>query len=318
MFRFMSFLFVGVFILFIKITKRKTTFGDIEKLSLNEDGCFVVLNDGFYIYNFKFFNCTKFNSDISNYYSFNNAAIFQNNYLDIIPCEINNNYTYFVIVSLNNDESNIKFDYYYFVYNNNKIYKSNKISLFNMNVKNNIINCQINSDLSYIYCFYYNNINNKNYIYTTIFSIENSNINIKETFEKEVNHIIKGIKSVVSFNNKFFICIININNKLNCYINDCSKSQFEKVKCDTECGVRQTYYSNYKLFYFNETGDFMFNSRSKIITLIVSSFNDSIKVCCSYNYFKTGSLNNEEDFSIIYNNSNNFLFFIILYFYYMY
>ena len=119
-------------------------------------------------------------------------------------------------------KTNLNFYYYYFNRNDNKIELKKESPFNNIMVKNNKINCQINSYLSNINCFSYYTNDNKEYLISTIFSVDEDNIDIKnkETYNYTLDDEVNEIKSVLSFNNKFFICSSSGNiSRLICYIN---------------------------------------------------------------------------------------------------
>ena len=114
--------------------------------------------------------------------------------------------------------------------------------------------------------------------------------------------MVNEIKSVLSFNNKFFICLSSGSEKrLVCYFNEyLPTNQFEKMNCT----FGKNFNPNYKIFYFNETGDFMVTSRGSLETGMVSSFTNEIKACYNFNMFPRQNAN-VDDYSIIFNNTLN-------------
>ena len=86
-----------------------------------------------------------------------------------------------------------------------------------------MIRCQINSNSTYIICFYYSKINSKNYFCSQTFRIKDMDLfeekNSTVILENENLHVIKQIKIANSLNDKFFICFSNDTNPI-CIIND--------------------------------------------------------------------------------------------------
>ena len=85
----------------------------------------------------------------------------------------------------------------------------------------------------------------------------------------------------MSYNNRFFICI-TLPNKYGidnprCYINNYSFSDLEEINC--EYNHERNYKSEYKVFYFNKTGDFMFISRFLLKATTYNNFNNTIIKC---------------------------------------
>ena len=184
-----------------------------------------------------------------------------------MPYKFENNNISFILVD-NHERRKLNFYYYNF-----SLKKSpqvpKEILIENINIKNNMVRCQIISYLSFIKCFYYDKIDNQNYFCSAIFSIENNDIFLKEIYNMSIVNKINQIKLQMSYNNKFFICFtmeyshnpprngFDLQNIPHCYINDYSSNNFNEIGCDFENG-KVSYVSDYKVFYFNETGDFCF------------------------------------------------------------
>ena len=167
------------------------------------------------------------------YHFLNDVAITTDIYCNIMPYKINGNFLSFILVLSNS--ANLNFYYYDLNINNMKIVFKKESAFYSLMITSNRINCQIDSYLSYINCFsYYTNDNNK-FLISTIFSIDENNFDIKnkETYNYTLDNIVNEIKSVLSFNNKFFICLSSGDEKrLVCYINVYNQtSHFEKMDC---------------------------------------------------------------------------------------
>ena len=217
---------------------------------------------------------------------------------------MNGGFLSFVFVLSKKKATNLNFYYYYFNRNDNKIELKKESPFNNIMVKNNKINCQINSYLSNINCFSYYTNDNKEYLISTIFSVDEDNIDIKnkETYNYTLDDEVNDIKSVLSFNNKFFICSSSGNiSRLICYINDYfPTNQFEKMNCRFGSGFN----TNYKIFYFNETGHFIVTSRGSLETGMLDSYTNKIKACYNFTMFPKQN-SKVDDYSIILNKTLN-------------
>ena len=329
---------------FISLSNIKCTtyFRNIKKIDFN-NYYFVVLTDGLYLYNNNLLNCSKifnFNSSIYKnsgdkiiltkleeernsfilclinkylfiydakknkikYHLLNDKAITTDNYCNLMPYKINDNLLSFIFVFSNS--ANLNFYYYDYNFNNKKIELKNESAFYNLMITSNRINCQINSYLSYINCFsYYTNDNNK-YLLSTIFSIDENNLDIikQDTYNYTLGKIVNEIKSVLSFNNKFFICLSSGDEKrLVCYINVYNQtSHFEKMGCTFGTDFKPYY----KMFFFNETGNFIVTARYSLETGMLNSYTNEIKACSKFKMFP-GQSDNGDDYSIIFNNTLN-------------
>ena len=304
---------------------------DIKKLSLY-DSYFVALDTGLYLYDLNTYDSVliyEFDNskitvstkslNITEFYDGNNAYIFclvkehlfifnektnktfnyiineitENDYYNIMPYKIENNNINFII-AFNNDTSNLIFYYYDFnLYEN--ISEPKEIIIENMNIRNKMVRCQLNSYKSFIKCFYYSKINGENnYFSYSKFSINNTNIQKEETKNITVENTINQIKSAMSYNNNFLICFFIIKNEKEnkpfCYINDYETNELNKINCSY-----RNYGNGSKVFYFNETGDFMFISVKVLYTTLFNSFNNSMKYCNEKNIFNEQS----DQYSII-------------------
>ena len=171
-------------------------FIDIKKLSLN-DNYFVILDTGLYLYDINTFNCASiyiFNDEYKNsrdvvlikefhykYKAFiiclineylflfneytykvenfkiNEIANFKNCYYDLMPYKIEGGNIGF-IVAFNNEPKTLLFYFYNFNFIEG-LNMQKAIPFMNMNIKNKMIRCQINSYYTFIICFYYSKIN---------------------------------------------------------------------------------------------------------------------------------------------------------------
>ena len=177
-----------------------------------------------------------------------------------------------------------------------------------MNILNKMIRCQINSYLSFIKCFYYSKSNQQNYLSYENFSIKDNDISKGESLKLKISNYINQIKIAMAYNNNIFICFLVYNNSEKsipaCYINDYSTNELNQIDCKYDTG----YGPGYRVFYFNETGDFMFISVTDLTTTLLSSFNNSVQLCRRQIFSKQYNL-----YSIIYingykmiNYTNNF------------
>ena len=179
-----------------------------------------------------------------NIHHLDNIDISNSLYCNLLPYQIiNDNITF--IIAIYEQNTKLNFHTYNFSTKNNKINKNN--IFFNVSdVEKYHIDCQINSYLSYIICYYCFS-NNKDTLLMTKFIIEDNNIIIHNTTNFGLSDYINVIKSALSFNNKFFICIIlGEEKRLTCYINDFLLNNFEKINCK----FTKDYMPQYKMYYF--------------------------------------------------------------------
>ena len=286
-------------------------FIDITKLSLN-DKYFVILDTGLYLYDSNFLICSSIYEFKDEYKESNNKIIlkgfhykskayiiclvneyvfiynentytilnykieqiilFKDCYYDMMPYKIENSYIGFIVV-LNKDNKNLLFYFYNFsIKEGINIQKA--IPFMGMNIQNKMIRCQINSDFTFFICFYYSIINKENIFSSTMFYINNMNLIKGNTLsiDKSVNAI-KQIKVVTSFDDNYFVCYSNNTNPI-CFIND-DAYNFTEIGCFNRYG----WDINYKVFYFNETKDFILTSRYWLTATVYNNFNKSILVC---------------------------------------
>ena len=141
-----------------------------------------------------------------------------------------------------------------------------------------------------IKCFYYSLVNEQKYLSSTKFLINGTDIITNESFNLQVNKEIKQIKSAISYDYNFLICI-SLNKNASCYINRHLENQFSRINCNYS-----EYNLEYKVLYFNQTYQFMFISRKKLLTTLLNNTDFSIQKCGQDIFFK-----HDEAYSIIYN-----------------
>ena len=286
-------------------------FIDIKKLSLY-DIYFVVLDTGLYLYDFNsldfalihefneneyrdsnnLINITELNYRhrayifclINEYlflfneytyqvlnYKINEIEPFQGYYYSIMPYQLENNNISFYI-AFNKDNTNLIL--YYYNFNLTKDINEPKFIEFNdINIQNKKIKCQINSNSTYIICFYYSILNGQKKFVITTFKIRNSDLLREKNSMKIVQNAINEIKVATSFNGNFFVCFSNVSTPI-CFIND-NKYDFTEINCIHAPG----WSPEYKLLYFKETDDFMLISRVCLTATIFHNYNNSIKLC---------------------------------------
>ena len=214
------------------------------------------------------------------YYFYNNIK--ENSY-EVLPYNIENDNINFFMV-LNKEKEKLTFNYY--TLNLNENIKDIPIvkEFDNMDIRSKRIRYIIINNLAIIKCFYYskNNNNNKHLLASTNFSI-NENIDIikDNTFNLEVMKEIKQIKSSISYNYNFFVCI-SLNCTPACFINKYLENVFNEI----DCKFTSDYSPNYKVLYFNETDDFMLISRYDLTATLISNFNFSVIECKKYNFLR--------------------------------
>ena len=250
---------------------------------------FCLVNEYLFIFNEYTYKLIKYKiKEIKEIINFNN-----NDYCNIIPYKIENNIISFII-AINNDSSNLIF--YYYNFNFNEGINNPKVIIFNdMNIQNKKIRCQINSYFTFIICFYYSIINDKNKIFSSIFLIKNMNLILKSTSEifydgnfEEINQI----KFAMTNNDKFFVCFLNNINPV-CFIND-NNYTFTDIGCEHS----KVWTPYYKIYFFNETNEFMIISKTHVTKTILNNYDNSLKECENV----TMSSKQDNFFSIIYNN----------------
>ena len=182
----------------------------------NEQKAYIFCLINKYLFIFNEYNYKLLNYSIKEIAAFNNGE-----YYNLMPYNIENNNISFII-AFNGDTNYLLF--YFYNFNLNEEINEPKVIIFNnTNIQNKMIRCQINSNSTYIICFYYSIINSKNYFYSQIFLIKDMNLieekNPTVILENENLNVIKQIKIANSLNDKFFICFSNNTNPI-CIIND--------------------------------------------------------------------------------------------------
>ena len=316
---FTNFIIIYIYIIFLLIKLLfGNVFIDIKKLSLS-DSYLVVLDTGLYLYNFKNFDCSiilNFNSSVyrnttnkvilnelndennlyilclvNEYlfifnennnktisYQINDFNLSPDKYYDLLPYKFQQNNISFIISYLN--EPIIMTFYYYNFTLKNDIIAHIEISFDNFEINNNNkISCQINSYLSTIKCFFHDIIDNKKYISTASFLIQDMNIIFDgiSHFETDNSANINQLKTAKSVNNKFFICFSENAHPV-CCINDYSTNEISEINCKFGYG----YGPNYKVLYFNETNQFMLISQNSLDTTLYNSINNEVEKCQEY------------------------------------
>ena len=150
-------------------------------------------------------------------YTINEFDSFKGNYYNLMPYKIENDKISFII-AFNKDDTNLFF--YFYNFNLNEGINGPKEILFeDMNIKNKMIRCQINSYFTFIICFHYSINNNKKYLTTTTFNINEKNLIKDKTSSFESKNTINQIKLAMSNNDKFFVCFLEYKTPI-CLIND--------------------------------------------------------------------------------------------------
>ena len=310
-------------------------FIDIKKLSIYDSSYFVIFDNGLYLYDLNALNYViihEFNSDefldsnniinitelyyghkayifclINKYlfilneftfkmfnYQINEVSNYNDNYYNIMPYKIENNNISFII-AFNEDNANLIFYYYNFNFDE-AIIQPKEIKFTDMNIQNKIIRCTINSYFTFIICFYYSKDNAQNYLASTIFYINDMNLEKGNTFSLFDNlNEIKQIKLAMSYNDKFFVCFTNDEIPI-CLINDFSY-EFKQIGCEISCGIT------------------MFSSQTRIFSIIYINDYQLVNYLCFSNFGKYNNISEfkkikdynyiEEIKNSIYNSQNN-------------
>ena len=224
-------------------------------------------------------------------YKINDIDIYNSKYCNLMPYKYSNNKILSFILVINNEKNELNFYWYNFT-TNYDLYQPKLITFNNMNIENNMIRCLLCYDFSGIKCYHYEKNNDSHSLIRTFFALSSSmNINYFTYNNISVSSFISEIKAAVSYNNKYFICILVGEEKiLHCYIN--YNEKFDNAECDywRYCDVR------FKLFYFNETKDFFYISSYYKYSYSINIV-DNYKNCVRRNYNKS----NIFDFIILYN-----------------
>ena len=127
------------------------------------------------------------------YYKINEISNY-NHYYNIMPYKIKNNNISFII-AFNNDTKKLYF--YLYNFNLNEGINKPKVKAFDiMNIQNKMIRCQINSNLTFIICFYYSKNNDQKKIFSKIFLVKDMNIHEENTTEIFYNETIIDINQI--------------------------------------------------------------------------------------------------------------------------
>ena len=327
---------IYIYIFSILLKADCNSFVDIKKLSLYNNNYFVVLDSGLYFYNFNSLdgvllynfdssiyrgsndkvNITEFKDEnnlfifcfVNEYlfifneynnktfdYKVNEIDTSKNIYYTLLIYKVEDDYLNFFIASSENPSKITLYSYNYFPLSQN-INGPEKIIFDNIKITDHLLRCLINSPLNYIVCFYYEKVNKLNYLKSVQIEIKEMKSVNKISFKTEA--AIKQIKFVMSINNDIFICILLQLTELipYCYINTYLSDILNPINCE----YTTQYDPNYRVLYFNETGDYMFASRSHLTTTLVSSFNNSVLICRKAIFSKQ-----KEIYSIIYDKEIN-------------
>ena len=187
---------IGYFFILVKVSFAGI-FIDMKKLTLY-DIYFVILDTGLYLYDFKssefsvlhefnnhelrtydnnisikelnyrqrayilclvnqyLFLFNEYNYKVWNY-TIKEIEPFKGNYYNIMPYKIENKNISFII-AFNNNTTNLSF--YFYNFNLTKsINEPKEIKFNNLNINNKMVRCQINSNSTFIICFYYTKYN---------------------------------------------------------------------------------------------------------------------------------------------------------------
>ena len=339
-FKLSNFIIIEFYFILISIkTSFAVQFIDMKQLSLNNSSYFAIFDTGFYLYDFKTLNHSLIHEFNNNEYKASNNVInmtelyyehkayiiclvneylfifseytykliynkiddiitFNGDYYNIMPYTIQDNNIRFII-SYNNDNTKLLFYYYNFNFDGDITKLKEKI-FDDMNIKDKMVRCELNSNKTFIICFYYTLYNSRNNLASTIFYMENMDL-IKGNTSHHFNVVneIKQIKFAKSYNDRFFVCFSNSSVPI-CIINN-DTNDFFKFK-EIDCHPSSNYSSKYKVLYFKESDDFMLISIGYCTATILNNYNNLIKKCGINIYEKQSNA-----YYIIYNNGYNFL-----------
>ena len=305
-----NYIFLYYILILIKVSFAGE-FIDIKRLSIS-DNYFIVLDTGLYLYDFNnadfavihefkenefkssnnMINITELNNMNRAYifclvnenlflfdeytynvlnYKINEIIPYQGYYYNIMPYKFECNNISFII-SFNNDTDNLLF--YFYNFNLNEGINKPKEILFNdMNIQDKKIRCQINSNSTFIICFYYSIINETKIFASTIFRIKNMNLFTQKKYTKIIDNFIKEIKLAISYDDNYFVCYLKNTTPI-CLIND-YLYDFNEINCVHG----QKWSTEYKVLYFKETDDFMLVSRVHLTTTIYNNYNNTVTKC---------------------------------------
>ena len=111
--------------------------------------------------------------------------------------------------------------------------------------------------------------------------------NCNKILMKEINEI----KVAVSYNDNFFVCLLNPSTPI-CLIND-NVYDFQEINCKHN----ENWSPKYKVLYFKESDEFMLISRTHLVSTVINNQNKVIKKCG-----KKILTEQTNAYSIIYNN----------------
>ena len=269
---------------------------DIAEL-YNEQKAYIFCLVNEYLFILDEYTYQLFHYIINEIYSFK-----ENDYYNLMPYKIENNEMNFII-AFNNETNNLYFFSYNFQLNQKILYNPGIIKMDNLNIENKMIRCEMNSNLTFIICFYHSKNNAENYFVSKSFLIEDKTdgIDLSENYiySYNVTREIKQIKIAKSYNDKYFACVLSGESRI-CFINKDNYYKSETIAYQVEADLL----NNYKVFYFNETNEFMF--------LFKKSFNISSIIFNNYNdshgegpYFLLES----NEYSLIYNNGYKIVYY---------
>ena len=248
---------------------------------------FCLVNEYLFIFN-------EYTYKVLNYQIKEIANFNDDDYYNIMPYKIENNNISFII-AFNNDIKKL----YFYSYNfdiNDGINEPNIKIFDDMDIQDKMIRCQINLNSTFIICFFYAEFN-ENKLCFAVFRVKDNElierrldgIVCEETFGR-----INQIKFAISFDNKFFVCIL-VNEYIPiCFINEDNSYEFK----DIGCLEGKKWSHNYKVFYFDETNEFILLSRHNLDLTILNNYNNSIMIC-NTRIFGTY---HDKEYSLIYNN----------------
>ena len=246
---------------------------NLTELHYNENAyIFCLINEYLFIYNESSYQIYNFEIE--------RIKTLSSNYYNLIPYKIENNIARFSIVF---NEGAYIGDLYYNFNLNEGIKGTTKVAFDDYHITNKMIRCQANSDLTFIFCFYYSTSNGNNYLVLTNFIIKERYLQLGETLTINYNGDLKKIKQIkiaVSNNNKFFVCILEDDDKNKgtpiCFINN--EDNFYEFN-EMDCKENDGWGDDYQVFYFSETNVFMLLSFYNLDTTIIDNYNNSQKIC---------------------------------------
>jgi len=125
---------------------------DIAEL-YNEQKAYIFCLVNKYLFILDEYTYQLFDYQINEIYSFK-----ENDYYNLMPYKIENNEMNFII-TFNNETNNLYFYSYNFQLNQKILYNPEIIKMDNLNIENKMIRCEMNSNLTFIICFYHSKNN---------------------------------------------------------------------------------------------------------------------------------------------------------------